>query len=449
MLKTAASARAADHLGRSASKQARIPTPCSENLARDGRSSVVQRIHDSKFEAINRESVREVVVKLFLGDRGLRDSEAAESSGRHQMSVHRTSERAVMRDVIRSRGVNRYARRHRRSPGRVGARVEVGCEVHGLQLAVTGRTCTEADERRVTLGGRNNRFRARINHAHGLAEMPCGQRNEGLHRKIKLGAEAAANSGWNDAHRLWRDAKNSGNVGTIHVRGLGAGLNLDLIVDAPGEAGFGLNVGVLDKAGLVFILNHHIGFRQGLFHVAADHAAPDQHVIFPAGMDAFGIRSERGCNRSQRGQGFPCDGETCEVESLDGLGLTHHGGDGLAAESGFDLGKYRLVCETRNHAVAILSRNVCGGQNAVDSGMRGDEGREIAEAEASTLVRAADGANQQRCGRNLVRAKDLCAIHLALAVEPDQPRPTALPARGDGSATAPEQASCIAEMILR
>ena len=83
-----------------------------------------------------------------------------------------------------------------------------------------------------------------------------------------------------------------GDIGAIHVRSLSAGLNLDLVVDATGKAGFGFDVGVLDKASLVFVLDYDVGFRQGLFHVAPDHAAPDQNIILPVGVDAFSIRRQ-------------------------------------------------------------------------------------------------------------------------------------------------------------
>ena len=243
--------------------------------------------------------------------------------------------------------------------------------------------------------------------------------------------------------------ENSGDVGAIHVRGLGAGLNLDLVVDAPRKAGFGFDVSVLDKAGLVFVFDHDVGFRQGLFDVAADHAAPDQHIIFAAGMDAFGVRCERGSDRGQRRQLFPCDRKTCAVESFDGLGLTHHRGDGFASKPGFNFGKHRLVRETRNHAVTILSGDILRSQNAVDSWMRGDESVKIAKTEARTLVRTADGTDHQRSGRNFVSSENLRAVHLALAVETDQPRAHRIAGLGRRFRDLPEQASCMAVMILR
>jgi len=117
----------------------------AENLAGHGWSFFVQRIHDSKFQAVNPKLISEIVVKLFLGDRGLRDTKAPESPGRHQMSVHRPGQRAIVRDVVGPRGMDRNARRDGRSPGRVGAGVEVGGEVHGFQLAIAGRARAQAD----------------------------------------------------------------------------------------------------------------------------------------------------------------------------------------------------------------------------------------------------------------------------------------------------------------
>ena len=87
--------------------------------------------------------------------------------------------------------------------------------------------------------------------------MPCGQRNEGLNREIKLGAEPAADRGRNNTHRLGSDAENLRDVGAIHVRSLGAGLDLDLIAYAPRKTGFRLDVGVLDEASLVFVFDDY------------------------------------------------------------------------------------------------------------------------------------------------------------------------------------------------
>ncbi len=44
--------------------------------------------------------------------------------------------------------------------------------------------------------------------------------------------------------------ENSGDVVAVHIGRLGAGLHLDAVADAAGEAGLGLDIGMLDEAGL-------------------------------------------------------------------------------------------------------------------------------------------------------------------------------------------------------
>ena len=114
----------------------------AEHLAGDGGSVIVQRIQDAEFQAVDGQPVGEIVVKLFLRDRGLRHAKTAESPGRHQMRVHRPGERAIVRHVVRPRGVDGNARRDRRSPGGVGPGIEVGGEVHRGQLAIA--SCARA-----------------------------------------------------------------------------------------------------------------------------------------------------------------------------------------------------------------------------------------------------------------------------------------------------------------
>ena len=82
--------------------------------------------------------------------------------------------------------------------------------------------------------------------------MPRRNREERLGGKIKLGAEAAADCGGNDAHGVFGDAENRGDILAGHVRRLRAGLNFDAVTDAARETCFGFNVGVLDEAGFIF-----------------------------------------------------------------------------------------------------------------------------------------------------------------------------------------------------
>ena len=69
----------------------------AENLAGDRGSFIVQRVHDSEFEAVDSQPISEIVVKLFLRDSRLRHAKTAEGSRRHQMRMHCSGERAIVR----------------------------------------------------------------------------------------------------------------------------------------------------------------------------------------------------------------------------------------------------------------------------------------------------------------------------------------------------------------
>ena len=68
----------------------------------------------------------------------------------------------------------------------------------------------------------------------------------------------AADRGRDDAHLRRRDAENFRDVVAIHVRRLRAGLDFDAIADASRKAGFRLDIGVLDEAGLERALDDEI-----------------------------------------------------------------------------------------------------------------------------------------------------------------------------------------------
>ena len=85
----------------------------------------------------------------------------------------------------------------------------------------------------------------------------------------------------------------AGNIGAVHVGGLGAGLNLDLVADTACKTGLRFDVGVLDEAGLVFVLDDDVRFGKSLLDIATDHASPDQHIVFAGRVDAFGRQVPR------------------------------------------------------------------------------------------------------------------------------------------------------------
>ena len=107
-------------------------------------------------------------------------------------------------------------------------------------------------------------------------------------------------------------------------------------------------------------------------------------------VDAGGIGSKRGRNRGQRGKRFPGDGKTCQIEIFHRLRIADDGGNCLTPESGFGFGKYGLVGKSRNHAVAVLARNIfcCKNAKSLDvramkrRGRRSETGREGGTANA-------------------------------------------------------------------
>ena len=143
------------------------------------------------------------------------------------------------------------------------------------------RRCADlgANERRMALRRRHDRFGSRIDHAHRSMQKPRGQRDERLHRQIELCAEAAANRGRNDAHLLRREAQDFRDVVAIHVRCLGTSLNLDAIGHAPREACLRLDVGVFHEGGFEFALDRHIRGRERGLDIASHDPAAGQYIV--------------------------------------------------------------------------------------------------------------------------------------------------------------------------
>ncbi len=251
--------------------------------------------------------------------------------------------------------------------------------------------------------------------------MPCSERNKWLYRQIQLRAESAANRGWNDSYCFGRNPQDFGNVGAIHVGRLGARLNFNTIPNAPRKPRLRLNISMLDESGLVLVLHHDIGFGQSAFNVAPHHASPGEHVAFAVWMNQLCIGSERSFHGAERIQWFPADGKVCEVEILDGHWIAGHHRNCLTAKPSFIPREHRLIRESGNHAIAILSRHIFRGENCNNTGMRFDEGFEVAKREARTMIRAADDTHCERSVRNFVGAVHICAVDLPLSVQTNQP----------------------------
>ena len=239
--------------------EARLETHAvGEDLAGDRGVARLQRIEDAKLEPVEAEPFGEFVEQLLLCERGLRHAEPAKGAGGNEMGVHRASDGAIVRHAIGARGMHRHAIGDGRTPGGVGAGVEVGREIHRRQPPVARRAHFRADAGGMALGRRHDRFGARIDHPDRAIEPPRGERDERLDRQVQLRAESAADRGRDDAHLRRRDAENLRDVVAIHVGRLRAGLDFDAIADASRKAGFRLDIGVLDEAGLERALDDEI-----------------------------------------------------------------------------------------------------------------------------------------------------------------------------------------------
>ena len=96
----------------------------AQDLAGDGRAVVFESVQDSKLEFVYAELVGESIVKLLLRDRALRHTETAEGSGGNNVRVDGAGVCAIMRNFVRSRTVQRNARRDGWPPGSIRAGVE-------------------------------------------------------------------------------------------------------------------------------------------------------------------------------------------------------------------------------------------------------------------------------------------------------------------------------------
>ena len=95
---------------------------------------------NAKFEFVHADFFRERIVKLLLRDGALRNTEATKGAGGNKMGVNGAGERAIVRNFVRSRAVNRHARGDGGAPGGICAGVEFALEIHGEQFSVGGGT---------------------------------------------------------------------------------------------------------------------------------------------------------------------------------------------------------------------------------------------------------------------------------------------------------------------
>ena len=311
--------------------------------------------------------------------------------------------------------MNRHPRRHRRSPRRIGAGVEVAAEIEGGEAAIG--IGGEADDhvRRVPLRRRHHRFAAAVGEAHRTPGEPGGESDVRLHRQIEFAAEPTADGGGDDAHLLRGEAEDAGDIAPVGIRRLRGNRDLDGVADAPRAARLRLDVGMLDETRLEGAFGDRRGAGEAGGHIPRLDDAADEFVRRPIVEQQRRIGSGRRLDRPRLRQALPEHRKIFGIERLDGRPVGDDGGDRLAGETHPMAGEHRLVAELRRDAVGVLARDVVGGEDADNAGVPLAQRGGIADDEVGGDVGRADDAKGERVGRGDVVAEAL------RAVEPGEP----------------------------
>ena len=155
--------------------------------------------------------------------------------------------------------------------------------------------------------------------------------------------------------RTWSGAspRIGGDLVAVHIGRLGAGEDLDAVADAAGIAGLGLDIGVLDEAGLEA--------PSTTTSAAASAASTSPRTTRPRvrtlpGRSACTRRRagrERRLDRRQRGSGVPVTGKVARSSAAIAVVIADDRRDRLAAKARLALGEHRLVGEGRDDAEAV------------------------------------------------------------------------------------------------
>ena len=233
------------------------------------------------------------------------------------------------------------------------------------------------------LGRRHHRFGSGVRDAHRPAQLPRGQREVGLHRQIELAPEPAADRGRLDPDSALGQTQDRLELDAIHVWGLRRHLHLDPVADAFRVPGLGLDVRVLDEAGLEDALDLDLRRRERVVQVAAAHVAADQDVPLACVVDPRRVGGQRVVHRHHGRQLVPGHRERRQVQRRHRRGLADDHRDRLAAEPHLLFGEHRLIGRGGDHAEAVAAADVGCRQHRHHSRRGGDVSGQVAEPEAS------------------------------------------------------------------
>ena len=244
-----------------------------EPLTGRGQVPGAQRVAQAEPEPVDAEAQRQIVDQRLVGDRGLGHAEAAKGAGRRAVGEDRAGADGDVRHAIGSGRVDRHPPGDRRSPGGVGAGVEIGARGEGPEAAFRIAAEARPDARRMALGRARHALGALVDQGDRPLDQGRGEREQRLHREIELAAEAAAAGRGQDAHPLRRDAQHARGLVAVEIGRLRRDVDLDPLADAARPAGLGLDVGMLDEGRGELALGDRRALRErGLAVARADDA---------------------------------------------------------------------------------------------------------------------------------------------------------------------------------
>ena len=225
-----------------------------QHLAGDGGIAGLERVAPAELQPVHAEPVGQLVHRRLAGDRALRHAEAAEGAGRRAVGEIGRAARPGMRHDIGAGRMHRHAVGDGRAPARIGAGIQLRMRPEAGERAGRIAADPRLDQRRVALGGGRHALRPGVDVGDRLAGEPRRQRDQRMDVEIELAAEAAADRARDQAHRLLRQVQDLRQVVAMLERILGRDVHFHRVALALRPAGFRLDIGVLDEAGLVFDL---------------------------------------------------------------------------------------------------------------------------------------------------------------------------------------------------
>ena len=259
-----------------------------------------------------------------------------------------------------------------------------------------------------------------VNQGDRPLDQPGGDREQGLHRKIELAAEAPAAGRRHDPDLLGSDVQDARGLVAVHVRRLGRDVDLDAVAGAPGPARLGLDVSVLDEGRGEAALRKPGGLRQGRPGVARAHRALDQQVAGLVRLDQRCLLGRRRVEAGHRRKRAVADRHLLVSDPLERGALAEQGDHGLAPVADDAIRKHRLILEMRIDAEAI-DRDVGRGQEAEQTRVSRQQRRAVADGERGRSVRRADHLEPECVRGNRVGAVALAAGELRRPVDLAEP----------------------------